>query len=153
MLPCNKAELFILLNISVVVSSNIRFCYIAFEIKEGFVMRSSPERWNIWFKSYYSNSSWTNLHRSLIFQLIQCILFNYCYKVKLTATVFFVLLLFCCWAEITEEQLVSFGHIWNSNGPKTSSVSVCNERYGLLACTNSLRFRDWHFDAIVIKVT
>ena len=39
----NKAELFILLNISVVVSSNIRFHYFAFKIKEEFVMRSSPQ--------------------------------------------------------------------------------------------------------------
>ena len=39
----SKAELFILLNISVVVSSNMRFYYFAFEIKEEFVMRSSPQ--------------------------------------------------------------------------------------------------------------
>ena len=39
----NKAELFILLNISVVVSSNIRFHYFAFKIKEEFVMRSSAQ--------------------------------------------------------------------------------------------------------------
>ena len=39
----NKAELFILLNISVAVSSNMRFYYFAFEMKEEFVMRSSSQ--------------------------------------------------------------------------------------------------------------
>jgi len=40
----NKAELFILPSISVVVSSNRRFYYFAFKIKEEFAMRLSPER-------------------------------------------------------------------------------------------------------------
>ena len=39
----NNAELLILLNISVVVSSSIRFYYFAFKIKEEFVMRSRPQ--------------------------------------------------------------------------------------------------------------
>lgn len=40
---CNKAELFIVLNISVAVSSNMRFYYFSFEMKEEFVMRSSSQ--------------------------------------------------------------------------------------------------------------
>jgi len=72
----NKAELFILPSVSVVVSSNRRFYYFAFKIKEEFAMRLSPERWNIRFKCYYSKSSWINVHWSLIFQPIQCILFT-----------------------------------------------------------------------------
>ena len=39
----NKAELFIVLNISVAVSSNMRFYYFSFEMKEEFVMRSSSQ--------------------------------------------------------------------------------------------------------------
>ena len=53
------------------------------------------------------------LHESLILQPIYAIVYEltYCCKLKLTTTVFFVRLLFGRWCEITEERLVSFGHI------------------------------------------